>query len=856
MQLQSLDGAWQVRQVDTPNWLPACVPGTVHTDLMAAGKLADPFIGTSEDQAQWVAERSWEYRRFFYPLPAMFRQEKIWLVCDGLDTLAEVRLNGKILGQTDNMYRTWRWDVKNLLREGENKLEILFRSPISYIRARERRRRTHDMGMGLRGVPHIRKAPSQFGWDWGPHLPCIGIWQSIRLEGSSHGRLGEISFEQEHTSGLVLLTARVQVELWEPGEARRTIRLRITDPNRQIWLQDAPARPQSSIAVTLPNPQLWWPNGYGSQPLYRVEIELLDEEDQPIDVREYHIGLRTVALRQEEDSFGRSFTLVVNGLPIFCKGSNWIPADSFPARVTPERVEALLAGAAETHQNMLRVWGGGLYESDTFYDLCDRYGILVWQDFPFACATYPLDDPAFVENIHGEVIDNVRRLRHHPALALWCGGNEIEWLGTMLGWFKEAAEREAFRRFFFETLPGWLASEDPTRPYWPGSPSSNDPFNDPNSERSGDAHLWDVYNGFKPPSFYRQQNPRFVSEFGFQALPALATVNQFAPEGNLSLNSKAVRHHQRALGGNPRLIWYLSQRFRLPTHFTDLIYLSQVLQAEVVRGGVEHWRQHPERTSGTLYWQLNDCWPVISWSGMDYYGRWKALQYAARRFFAPVLLSLEDQTEKNRRKMAVWVSNDTPATWQGLVHWTLETLDGEVIEGGDQPVTSPAQSAACVLALDFSRPKVKIDWKRVVFTAELLQGGMRLARQVALFVVEKELPAQEARLKAEVQENGELLQISVSAAHLARFVELSFEGADVQFSDNFFDLPAGRVERIECELPPGWTVDQARAALRVRSLDTLGPCRSPVSSRWTGALAYLRCWFEMLHGGILRLLLS
>ncbi|HEX9019049.1 MAG TPA: glycoside hydrolase family 2 protein [Anaerolineaceae bacterium] len=853
MQSQTLNGDWQIRQVDTRDWLPACVPGSVHTDLMAAGKLADPFVGTNENNAQWVGKRSWEYRRFFYPLPTLFRQDKIWLICDGLDTLAEVRLNGKILGQTDNMYRTWQWDIKSLLLEGENKLEILFRSPVGYMSARERRKPTRDMAMGIRGAPHLRKTPSHFGWDWGPRLACVGIWKDIRLEGQSRGRLGDIRFEQVHTPGLVMLTARVQCEIWEQVELRHTLRLRITGPDRQVWLQDAPARPQSAISVMLPNPQLWWPNGSGGQPLYKVEVELLDEqEQQPIDTREYNLGLRTIALRQEEDSFGRSFTLVVNGLPIFCKGSNWIPPDSFPARVTPEHLETLVAAAVETHQNMLRVWGGGPYENDAFYDLCDTYGILVWQDFPFACATYPLDDPAYLENVRGEVIDNVHRLRHHASLALWCGSNEIEWLGSRLGWFSPQLARETFQRFFYQDLPGWLATEDPGRAYWPGSPSASEPFNDPNSDKTGDAHLWNVFHEFKPAVFYRQQNPRFVSEFGFQGLPALSTVAQFAPEGIQDLNSRIMRHHQRAFGGNSRLIWYMAQRFRLPKRFDDLVYLSQVMQAEVVRTGVEHWRRHPERTSGTLYWQLNDCWPAISWASIDYYGRWKALHYAARRFYSPVLLSVEDQTEKNQRKMAVWVSNDSRDAWTGMVHWSLETLDGDVIEGGDQPVTSAAQSSQCVLKQDFAHQNGKVDWKRVILVAELWQGAARQALQVTPFVPEKEMPLQNAGVKTEIQETGELLQVRVSSSHLARFVEISLAGANAQFSDNFFDLPAGRVVTVECELPYGWTVEQARAALKVRSLDAINPSDSLASSHWKGDLALIDCLLAMVRDGLIK----
>jgi beta-mannosidase len=851
MQSQSLNGFWQVRQVGSQDWFPASVPGSVHTDLMAAGKLPDPFLGTNEEKVQWVAEKSWEYRKYFYPLPGIFRQEKIWLVCAGLDTLAEVRLNGKILGQADNMYRTWRWEIKDHLQEGENKLEILFRSPVGYIKTRERLRRVQGMEMGIRGGQHMRKTPSHFGWDWGPRLPSIGIWQQISLESANRGRLGEVRFDQEHNPGVVSLTARVQADLWDPGESRYMLRLRITGPEREVWLLDAPARSQAAMTVTITNPQLWWPNGYGAQPLYTAEIELLGPEEEIVDARAYTIGLRDVSLQQVDDEYGRSFQFVVNGVKVLCKGSNWIPADSFPARVTPERVEALVRAAAETHQNMLRIWGGGYYENDTFYDLCDRYGILVWQDFMFACGVYPLDDPAYLENVRAEVIENVRRLRHHASLAVWCGNNEIEQLGTALGWFRKADARETYARFFFRDLPAVLAEEDPCRPYWPGSPSSNDPFKEPCAENRGDAHLWEVFSEFYPPRHYRKQNPRFVSEFGFQGFPAQATVEEFCPPEARTVDSAVMRMHQRALGGNDKLIWYLAQRFRLPQTLEGIIYLSQVFQAEAVRLGIEHWRRHPDQTSGMLYWQLNDCWPVISWASIDYNGRWKALHYTARRFFAPVLLSLEERVEKRQRQVDVWVSNDSLSAWDGRVHWTLETLEGEVVEGGNQPVTCPPQSAGCALKLNFARHNGKVDWSRLVFVAELWQGTQRQGLQVVTFVPEKSMPAVKPEIQAEIDAAGERLSIRLTSRRTARFVQLWLDGIDVQFSDNFFDLPAGRSVTVECALPEGWSPEQVQQALRVRSLNEAGPCDSLVASHWKGDVAMLSALGDLAWNGFI-----
>jgi beta-mannosidase len=421
-----------------------------------------------------------------------------------------------------------------------------------------------------------------------------------------------------------------------------------------------------------------------------------------------------------------------------------------------------------------------------------------------------------------------------------------------MGWFKQSAQKEAYERFFFHELPELLAKEDPQHPYWPGSPTSNAPFNQPNSDQTGDAHLWEVFAEYRPPVSYRQQNPRFISEFGFQSLPGMETIQKFALDEPCKFDSPVMRCHQRAPGGNPRLTWYLTRRFRLPRSLAGLVYLSQVLQAEAIRTGVEHWRRSPERTSGILYWQLNDCWPVISWSSIDYYGKWKALHYAARRFYAPVLLSIEDKVEKGQRKMDVWVTNDHCAAWQGRVHWTLETLDGEVIEGGDQPVHCEPQSAGCLLKLDFAHQNGKVDWRRVIFTAELWQGSERQALQVATFTPELNMPFVDPGLHAEIHESGERLMIRVQAKRLARFVELSLAGTNAQFSDNFFDLPAGRMATIDCELPEGWALEQARAALQVHSLADSGPYDSPVASRWKGSLALLGSLLDLAWKGLVK----
>lgn len=822
MQTQLLTGAWQFRQAGTDDWLPATVPGGVHTDLLALGRIPDPFVGDNEKHVAWVAEADWEYRRSFTVSPELLAEERAFLVCDGLDTLATVVLNGQTLGQTDNMFRQYRWDVKALLRPGENDLRIAFASPVQYARAQQAARPLAGVSQAIPGGPHLRKAPCQFGWDWGPQLPPIGIWKAIRLEGVSGARLADVHVRQCHVGDQVQVEVKAEVETF--GAAAGTLRLAvtITAPDGHSLAADAPVTDgRAEVTIPIADPQLWWPNGYGAQPLYEVKVEVKAKVETPdlastLASASYRIGLRTIELRQQPDDWGRSFEFIVNGVRIWAKGADWIPADAFPTRISDAQLDMLLRAAVDAHQNMLRVWGGGFYEEDRFYDLCDRYGILIWQDFIFSCSIYPLDDPAFVENVRHEAVENIRRLRHRASLALWCGNNEMEQGWCEWGWNQPELQalKAAYDRFFHHTLPAWCAAEDPDRAYWPSSPSSGTPFVDPNGQRQGDAHYWEVWHGRKPFTAYRQQYPRFMSEFGFQALPPLATIRAFADEADWNMTSYIMEQHQKNASGNALMVGQMLDTFRLPKDFPSLVYLSMALQAEGIRYGVEHWRRHPDRVAGTLYWQLNDCWPVASWSSLDYFGRWKALHYAARRFYAPVLLSIED----NPPQQSLYVTNDRLEPWAGAIRWTLETLAGDALAAGEEPVTAVPQAATHVRTLDFGDRVTDANCRAVVFVAELWQGAERQALQVATFTPTKHLSLADPQIAAAVNAEASRLTIALTGRSLARHVELALDGADVVFSDNYFDLPAGRTVAVTCPLPAGWTVAQARAALRVRSV--------------------------------------
>ncbi len=859
------------REHGSAEWLPAQVPGSVQTDLLALGLIPDPFVADNELQVQWIPERAWDYDLIFDASAELLAEEHVFLVCDGLDTFAEVHLNGAALGQANNMFRTYRWDVTSLLHPGENHVQVQFSPLLPPLRERQEREPLISPTQAIPGGPFVRKAICQFGWDWGPQLPPVGIWKDMRLEGYSAARLADVHVRQHHEGGAVTVSAAVTLERWQPREVQ--VFLRLTSPDGCGAEASAPlAGDRGALELPVADPQLWWPNGYGAQPLYHVEVQLCDGE-RVLDSRDFQVGLRTLELRREPDAYGESFIFVVNGVPIFAKGADWIPADSFPTRITGASLEHLIRSATKVHMNMLRVWGGGFYEEERFYDLCDRYGILVWQDFSFSCAIYPTE-PEFFANVRHEAVENVRRLRHRASLALWCGNNEMEQGWDSWGWNRpeNAPYRDAYDRMFHHLLPEICAAEDPDTPYWPSSPSSGRNFAAPNNVHVGDTHNWEVWHGNRPFEHYRNHPSRFVSEFGFQSLPPLETVRTYAEPADWNMTSYIMEHHQRNDAGNGKIIHYMTEHFRLPKDFPSLVYLSQVLQAECVRTGVEFWRRSRACTGGTLYWQLNDCWPVASWASLDYFGRWKALHYAARRFYAPVLLSAEncgpevgpkpvENPDDDGRRLVRWsvetpdgqtlgageqvlsqealgyllgqgpeqpapwrplatlyVTNDGVTPWEGLARWSLETLEGKVLHGGEIPVNVPALSAAQVCALDFSGVVTEKNRRQVVLVFELWRGDARVSQGVMPFGPSKHLRLVNPGLELTLAEQGDEIAISLRSASLARFVALELEGAEVIFSDNFFDLPAGRELTVRAPLPKGWDLARFRAALQVRSL--------------------------------------
>lgn len=810
-----LNGIWKLKCVGENTWIEGRVPGSVFHDLLTAGKIDDPFYRDNEDQALEIASHDYEYTRTFTMEPSLLGMERVVLRCEGIDTLSEIRINGKVVANTDNMHRTYEFDVKTLLREGENEISIVLFSPLPYIEKKQAENTTWGSGDAVPGFQHLRKAHSMFGWDWGPKIPDLGIWRNLSIFGYREGRLEDVYITQKHRDGAVDLDVRVSMDRWCKQEL--DIQLKLTAPDGSIWEKRLRTdQYESRLGLAVEKPELWWPNGFGSQPLYQVEVTLADGEDV-LDRQQFHIGLRTMTVRREKDEWGESFEMQVNGVSIFSMGADYIPEDNLLPRCSRERTERLIKDCVAANFNSIRVWGGGHYPEDYFYDLCDQYGLIVWQDLMFACAVYVMTD-AFAENIRREAIDNMKRLRHHASLGLWCGNNEMEWGWVDWGLPKAGKLCTDYIKQFEVLLPQVAKETDPNTFYWLASPSSGGGFDKPNDENMGDVHYWDVWHGLKPFTEYRKFFFRFVSEFGFQSFPGMKTVESFTLPEDRNIFSHVMERHQKNGEANGKILFYLSQNFKYPKDFDSLLYTSQILQAEAIRYGVEHWRRHRGRCMGAIYWQLNDCWPVASWSSIDYYGRWKALHYFARRFFAPVLLSACEEGTGAR----LVVSNETTKPVKGRILWLLRDHASEVCREGvfDVAVAPLSVSAGC--EVDFADILHIGDNKRKMYVEYALETDAgRGSEGTFLFCRAKHFSFLDPKLSTRVEDSGDRFVIRMKALAYAKYVELDLTKADGVFSDNYFDLSAGDCKSVEVKketLSKSLTLSDFEGMLTVRSL--------------------------------------
>jgi beta-mannosidase len=815
----SLNENWRFREVNKGDWKPAAVPGCVHTDLLANKLIEDPFYRNNEKKQQWIGKTDWEYETRFNISAQMLKKQNIEIVFHGLDTYANVHLNDTPILDADNMFRTWRVNVKDSLKTGENVLRIKFRSPINEILPRMAKL-DYELpavnDQGEKTSPYTRKAPYQYGWDWGPRFVTSGVWKPVYLEGWDNARIEDLQIKQNKLSReSANLSGIVEIIASSTSDAIIEIENQ-TDKKNVATRQVKLAKGTNKIALdfAIANPKLWYPIGLGEQALYNFKVKLSVNQKQ-IDEQTKRTGLRTLELRQKPDEWGKSFEFIVNGIPVFGRGANWIPADIFPTRITREKYKDLLTSLKDANMNMIRVWGGGIYEDDYFYELADEMGLLVWQDFMFACSMYP-GDKDFLENVRNEAIDQVKRLRNHPSIILWCGNNEIETAWTHWGWKERLPNHlwDDYLKLFTRVLSDVLDEYDPSRPYWQSSPSSNFQA-DSDSQRIGDVHYWEVWHAEKPFKEYEKQFPRFMSEYGFQAFPELETVKTYTTEEDRkSIETPVMLAHQRHPRGNQLIRTYMLREYPEPKDFESFLYVSQVLQAEGMKTGAEHLRRIMPRNMGSLYWQANDCWQVASWSAMDYFGRWKALMYYTRRFYSPLLVSPHVGEDG---KINIYVVSDLPHAAQGQIAMTLMDLSGRQLMTKTIDVAIEPLKGKSYFAQPVGKMLNGADDKNAFLLVELKTNGKTVSQNEYYFKPFKEMAFSKPEIKTRIAPTRDGFKITLSTNNLAKSVYLSGL-AEGFFADNYFDLIPGREREVEFRAAQKMSADEFRQKLKVRSL--------------------------------------
>ncbi|HEY6806477.1 MAG TPA: glycoside hydrolase family 2 protein [Pyrinomonadaceae bacterium] len=826
-----LNNGWQFREVNKETWYPASVPGSVHTDLLKNKVIEDPFYRDNESKQQRIGKTNWEYRTTFTLTDESLTHKNQELVFEGLDTYADVYLNDKLILKADNMFRTWRVSCAGTLKSGDNNLRIVFRSPINEIlplMGKMSYQLPASNDQGEKTSPWTRKAPYQYGWDWGPRFVTSGIWKPITLEAWDDARVSDLHIIQNKvTKEQAALTAQIDVASSSATDAE----LIVEDADHKTTLAKQTVKLTSganhfAFDFNIANPALWWPNGLGEHPLYSFKAKLL-LKGQTADERSVRTGLRSLQIRQEKDEWGLSFTFIVNGVPVFAKGANWIPADSFPTRISLDKYRWLIKSAADANMNMLRVWGGGIYETDDFYNLCDEMGIMVWQDFMFACSMYP-GTQEFLDNVRAEAEDNVRRLRNHPSIAIWSGNNEIEGAWFNWGWKQNLPGSiwDDYQKIFDGVLKETCATLDPGRLYWPSSPHGG-LADDPNSLKSGDTHSWKVWHFAAPFTDYQKEFPRFMSEYGFQSFPQIETIETYALANEQDIQSPVMMAHQRHPRGNQLIKEYMLREYVAPKDFESFLYVSQVLQAEGIKVGAEHLRRIMPRNMGSLYWQLDDCWPVASWSSIDYTGRWKALQYFSKRFYAPVLLSPIADTEN----LNFFVVSDLPQTMKGTINVEVRDFDGNKLASYSKEADLAPVTSRSYFNLPLKTLLENKDAKKVMVYCELVVDGKAISTNEYFFEPFKDLDLPTPQIKVDAVQTANGYKLTVSSDKLAKAVYLSSK-TDGFFSDNFFNVLPDKPVEIEFRTRTNIPVEAFKKQLKARSLkDAFSSTEPTVTSK-------------------------
>jgi beta-mannosidase len=794
MQKVNLNGNWTAYG-GSMSEIKAQVPGCIHTDLLNNGLIEDPYYRDNEKNQMWIGETDWTYERKFDVDPEILARKYVKLVCYGLDTFAHITINGKDVAVTDNAFRTWELDAKPYLFEGENKISIKFVSTYPYMKEKMAERWLTITGIDhhrVTGSNYVRKSQCNYGWDWGPMCVTCGIWRAIGIEAYDEAKIDDIHIKQTHNQKSVTLD--VQTTLKDYSGAKLTAKVTVSFEGETVCVKEYDITGgESSAHIDIADPKLWWPNNLGEQNLYDVAVEIINADGKMIDESNTRIGLRTLILERHDDKWGESFQFEVNGVPFFAKGANWIPIDTFITRADEDFYRQILTDAQEANMNFIRVWGGGIYEQDMLYDLCDELGLCVWQDFMFACSAYPVYDDAWLDTFKAEAADNIKRLRSHPSLALWCGNNELEHMGYMIT--DEVNEETGtmswaeYKQLFEKVIPEVLDKYDGGHDYWVSSPlTPGENRGEPNDPTRGDAHLWEVWHGRKPFEWYRTCEHRFNSEFGFQSFPEPDVVKSYTLPEDRNITSFIMEKHQRSGIGNDAILQYMLSWFQLPTSFDMLMWASQILQSLAIKYAVEHWRRKMPQGMGTLYWQLNDCWPVASWSSLDYIGNWKALHYSAKRFFAPVLISgVED---KEKLTVEIHISNDTLKEQTGKVEWKLVNLGGSIEASGQFDAKIAANASAKVHTLDIADAVNKAGGTReVVLFYSFIADGETLSSNTTYFERPKHMKLKAPKYGMSVKKLGaNEFELTIKADKPALWVWPDIEGVPAKYSDRFFDL--------------------------------------------------------------------
>lgn len=815
MKKLDLNGKWQFKAINpygtlptdkrsVTRWMDGTVPGTVHTDLLANKKIPDPFYRMNENDVQWIDSQQWVYRRDFI-VPARFLQEDaVHLVAEGLDTYARIRFNGKTVAETANMFIQHRVDVKKYLQSGKNTIGILFDSPTVRSKALEKKYGKLNVVLEPHRV-YIRKAQYSFGWDWGPKIITSGIWRSIYLEAYSYARLRN-PFAKVVSVNEREAVVNLSVEVERYRKAPLILRTYVAGGETYIKHEMHVEQNLLHFRVRIRQPRLWWPNGFGDQSMYHAVFSLL-HKGEVLQTLEVSFAIRTVRLLQENDTEGRSFIFEINGLKIFCKGANWIPSDNIIPRIPDSTYEALLRMAKDAHMNMIRVWAGGIYEQDVFYELCDRLGLMVWQDFMYACGEYP-QQSWFLKQAKEEAEKVVRRLRNHPSIVVWCGNNECEWLFCTENPDKTPDDMRG-ARIFRDLLPAICTKLDGTRPYWRSSPFGR---GSPNAESSGNHHQWSVWSHWKDYKEYEKDNARFVTEFGFQAPANQRTFEEVTLPTDRHPQNKVIEHHNKQVEGTERLFRFQSAHYHLSESFNGFIYKGQLMQAEALKCAVEHWRRRKFNTAGALFWQLNDCWPVSSWAVIDSALRPKAAYYFAKKFFAPTLVSFK-KTENN---IEVWVTSDVMRIARGKLSIALRSFEGKKLWTRTHRVNLPPNSPRMVQRLEPSLHPT-YDRRTHYLHAQLWVNGTLASENRWFFEEAKhmQLPKSKVTTTLRNAKNG-LFVLTVRSDKFVKNVRVETEGEDVVFDDNYFDIDPG--ESKEIRFMSKFPASQLKRKLKLHSL--------------------------------------